>query len=235
MSQSPVLAADSIGKQYWGKRVLSSASLWARAGCLTALLGRNGSGKSTLIKIAAGWLQPDYGVVIFQDRRFPRPRLPQLARLGLFYLPERSMLASTCPLRDHFRALARRFPGAAVGQVILDLRLSALLDRKPPSLSTGERRRAEVALAVARAPVCLLADEPLRDLAPLDCELVGAALQALAHSGSAVVASGHETASLLELSDEVIWQTAGTTHSLGPPSKARTHHQFMREYFGVSA
>jgi ABC-type branched-subunit amino acid transport system ATPase component len=87
---------------------------------------------------------------------------------------------------------------------------------------------------VARKPDCLLADEPLQGLAPLDAELVGQALRSMARCGCAVIASGHEVPALLEVADEVVWQTAGTTHLLGSPDQARSNHQFVREYLGLA-
>ena len=81
---------------------------------------------------------------------------------------------------------------------------------------------------------CLLADEPFQGLAPLDAELVGQALRSMARSGCAVIASGHEVPALLEVADEVVWQTAGTTHLLGSPDQARSNHQFVREYLGLA-
>src|SRR5207249_1045546 len=100
-------------------------------------------------------------------------------------------------------------------------RLETRLARKASTLATGERRRPEIAVAVMRRPDCLLADEPLLGIAPADAELVSQSLRDLAGRGTAVVVSGHEVPRLLELADELVWQTAGTTHFLGTPQEAR--------------
>jgi lipopolysaccharide export system ATP-binding protein len=234
VNETPVLTADSIGKSYGRRRVLSAASLRARAGRITALLGRNGCGKTTLLKIAAGWLRPDYGLIVFAGHRCLHARLAVLARLGLFYLPERSLLHATRTVRQHLAALAHAFPTVSADPAIDTLKLGDLLDRKPATLSGGERRRVELALAVARRPDCLLADEPFRDIAPSDRERVAAALRRMAQSGAAIVATGHEVVELLDVADEVLWMTAGTTHALGPPADARQNFPFMREYLGLA-
>jgi ABC-type multidrug transport system ATPase subunit len=215
---------------------LSSATLLATAGQITVLLGRNGAGKSTLLKIAAGWMRPDYGIVIFKGERYTRPRLAELALEGLFYLPERSLLCPTLTLREHLHALASRFPHVAqeLGNVLRLLRLEALADHKPRDLSGGERRRAEVAIAFARRPDCLLADEPFQGIAPTDTEMLYQCFSDLASRGTAVVISGHEVPVLLELGHQVVWQTAGTTHFLGAPANARKNYQFVREYLGAA-
>jgi ABC-type branched-subunit amino acid transport system ATPase component len=132
-------------------------------------------------------------------------------------------------------ALNRVFPETAVEEATEVFRLTDFLDRKPPSLSTGERRRAEAGLAWARRPDCLLADEPFRGLAPHDQEILGRALRAMASRGVAIVATGHEVVTLLDLADEVVWVTAGTTHLLGPPAEARNSFEFIRAYLGPAS
>jgi ABC-type multidrug transport system ATPase subunit len=229
----PVLHADSIGKAFGGHRILSAATLIVRAGVVTALLGRMGAGKSTLLKICAGRLAPDTGWVRFAGRQHFRPRLPVLARDGLFYLPDQHTLLPTTRLRDQFALFARRYGRARWDEAVARLALAPLMDRAPVGMSGGERRRAELGLAVLRAPTCLLADEPFRGIDPIVADTIATTLRHLAVSGTAVVVTGHEIPSLLPLADEVVWCVAGTTHHLGHPVRAREHHAFRREYLGV--
>lgn len=236
---SPLLAAESIGKSYRGRRVLSAAALRAHAGEVTLVLGRNGAGKSTLLGIAAGWLAPDHGSVRFDDRVFTRPRLWQLARAGLFFLPDREILTPDLTIARQLEVVASRFPaegggrrgpGGTLDDVVAQLHLGALLDRLPHNLSGGERRRAEFALALARRPRCLIADEPLRGIDPRDAELLIDVLRRLAGEGCAVVISGHEVTSLLDAADRVVWVTAGTSYELGAPGRAVENEWFQKEY-----
>lgn len=228
-----VFSADSIGRSLGRRRrVLSAATISARAGTVTALVGRNGEGKTTLLRCAVGLLTPDHGVIRFRDERITRPRLAPLARHGLYFLPDRDLLSPAFTVREHFTALGRRVPKARVADAVERLRLDAILDRKPRTLSTGERRRSEFAMAVARDPLCLLADEPFQALMPLDASLITAAIRQMADRGTAIVITGHEVRSLFDVADEVVWQTAGTTYLLGSPEAARHHDQFRREYLG---
>lgn len=227
-----VLQADSIGKRFGRRTVLSASTLWAREGRIVALLGRNGSGKTTLLKIAAGWMAPDWGLVIYRGERASRARLWRLARHGLFYLPDRGLLSPAFTLRRHFDAVAHHAPEARVRDAVELLALADLLDRKRRTLSGGERRRAAVAVALARQPACLLADEPFHGIEPKDAEVLSDAFRSLARSGCAVVVTGHETPTLLDLADDVLWQTAGTTHALGPPGAALANDLFRRDYLG---
>lgn len=227
----PVLSAESISKAFGHRRVLTSARLTVSAGAITLLAGRNGSGKSTLLRICAGRLAPDQGTVRLDDRIWTRPWLHDLARLGIFYMPDRDILSPVRTVRFHLDAIQERFGQARpVTEVARLLEISDCLDRPSREISGGERRRAEIALALVRAPRCLLADEPLRGIDPSDRGVVLDALRRLAAAGCAVLVSGHEMSDLLEVADAVSWVTAGTTYELGSGADASCHERFRREY-----
>lgn len=229
-----LLEADSIGKSYGGRRVLTSASLRAPAGSVTALFGRNGAGKSTLLSIAAGWRAGDTGVVHFDGVSYLRPHLAILADRGLFYLPDRGILSPGIRLREQLEVVRRRYgTNADIDALACELDIGHRLSALPPSLSGGESRRAEVALALVRAPRCLLADEPYRGISPLDAECLTRAFRGLATAGCAVVVSGHETEALLDAADRVVWCTGGTTCEYSSAAAARSDWRFQQDYLGM--
>ncbi len=227
---SYAFAAESVRKRFGRRWVLQAAGVWASAGRIAVLLGSNGSGKTTLLRIAVGLLRADDGIVIFDDLRTLKPRLSELARRGLLYLPSDFLACDHYSVRAHLEAVARRFPRARIDEAIALLRLEPLLGRRVRTLSGGERRRTDVAIALARQPRCLLADEPFLGIMPADIELISGALRQLVQQGSAVSLTGHEVTPLLAVADDVYWMTAGTTHLLGSPERARQHEQFQREY-----
>jgi ABC-type multidrug transport system ATPase subunit len=230
----PLFVADSFGKAFGEKEVLKCATFWAVPGTVTVLFGRNGSGKSTLIKAALGLLRADFGTVRFGGLTFLRPKLHRFSRMGLMYLPDRGLFSRRRTFRWHHRLLSLQL-GAGLNLTPLEtMRVKSLLDRREDQMSRGERRRAELSLALARNPRCLIADEPLAGIAPADQELVSRALRVLADHGSAVLVTGHDVDPLMALADDVVWVVGGTTHWLGPPSAARDHFQFRREYLGSS-
>lgn len=229
---TPFLVADCVSKSYGDTRVLSSASLRAVPGELRALLGANGAGKSTLLRIACGIIAPDTGTVRVGTDVRRSVSLPQLARQGLFYWPDRNLLSNRFTLRAQLEFLRMRFDGGSVGEAAERVAVTSLLDQRPASFSGGERRRAEVAAVLVRRPRCLFADEPYRGIDPLDAEQITARLRELTDAGVAVVATGHEVPTLLAAANYVTWCTSGTTRELGPPSVARTNDQFCREYRG---
>lgn len=228
----PLFAADSMGKSFGRKRVLKAASVWATHGKITVPFGRNGSGKSTLLKVSVGLLSADFGVVHFAGRARVRPRLHRLAGEGLFYLPDRDLLSPRWTVAEHVAALEWRFGADGSAEILESLVVTDHVTARPGELSSGERRRAEIALAWIRRPVCLLADEPFAGVTPADAEVVARGLVRMARSGCALVVTGHEVPQLMQVADRVVWMVAGTTHGLGPPEEASRHEQFRREYLG---
>lgn len=230
-----LLVGDSIGKRFGERQVLSSAYLRVQPGVVTALLGRNGTGKSTLLKILAGLLPADYGLVFFRGRRYPRPRLHRLAADGLFYLPvDRGLLSPDLSLVQHLDALERRFGAGDRPAVLRLLELEAVRHARTRALSGGEQRRAALALALLRRPLCLLADEPFHGITPKDQEVVGRALRALAAQGCGVVLTGHEIGSVLATADDFVWMHDGSTQQIGTRADAERHWRLRREYLGTA-
>lgn len=228
-----MLEVDGAGKRFGSLVVLKSASFAAPAGRITALMGRNGSGKSTLMRIAVGRVRPDWGRVVYRGRYLRRPSLSALAREGLMYSTQSSALTRHFTLHEHLEAMVDRFGGRErLPRVVDAMGLAHLLAHRPDEMSGGERQRASVALAMIRAPACLLMDEPFSGVQPKDRPLVAEGLRALAGAGAAVVISGHEVEDLFQVSHQVIWVTAGTSHWIGSPAEAGRHDQFRREYLG---
>jgi lipopolysaccharide export system ATP-binding protein len=228
----PILVADCVAKSFAGRRVLSAGTLRAVPGQIRALFGRNGTGKSTLLKIAVGWIQPDSGTVFYLGEPLERASLPSLARRGVCYWPDDGLLSTAFGVGRQLDFFARQFPGGHPEAAAEQVRVRHLLDRRPASLSGGERRRVDLAAVLVRRPRCLVADEPYRGIAPLDAELVTAAFRALTAVGCAVVVTGHAAPTLLDAADHVTWCESGTTHELGTPAEAVAHDHFRRDYLG---
>ena len=184
------------------------------------------------MKIAGGVLRADYGVVSFLGDVRERCSLSRMARSGLMYLPQGGLASPNYRVGDHFRALQSAFPSAGIAEAIAESHLEDLMHQRVYSLSGGERVRVSIAMALARTPKVLAADEPLVGLTPIAQERMGQALRRLAARGTAVVTSGHDARVLLDISDVILWSVAGTTHHIGSPIEALAHTQFRREYLG---
>jgi ABC-type multidrug transport system ATPase subunit len=228
-----LLVADSISKSFAGKRVLSAARLSVSRGQVVGVLGRMGSGKSTLLRICAGIMRADSGWVELDGTRYQSPRRTDLAKRALFYLGEADNLAWSMTVGQHFDEIARRFGPAQIDDVLDLVDIRSLFDRRVHQLSSGEVRRVEMGLVFARNPACLLADEIMRSVDPIVCDVLGRSLRILAERGSAVVVTGHEVNYLMPFLDSVTWVTSGTTYDLGPRDTALANEKFAREYLGA--
>jgi ABC-type multidrug transport system ATPase subunit len=198
------LEVDCVTRHFGQRRVLTNASLRAVSGRILHLMGRNGAGKTTLLKIAAGCLRAEIGHVNVRGRRIRRPTLARMARAGIFFMPEETLLAPSMFLARQLDAVGERYGTASqMGAVSEQLALDGLLDRLPSQMSAREQRRATIGLAMLRHPAVLLADEPLRGIDPVDSERILQAMRELAQQGSAVVVTGHETGWLEAYCDDV--------------------------------
>jgi ABC-type multidrug transport system ATPase subunit len=226
------LTVDGVGKTFGDRRVLTSASLYARPHQVLGLLGRNGAGKTTLLRIAAGMMRPDHGRVLVDDVLMEAPRLARLAVRGLYFMPADESLSRALRIEEQLALVTRRFGTRPDESLLAELRVAELLPARVRELSGGERKRAALALAVARQPRCLLADEPLRDLAPIDADACARVLRRIAETGASVVVTGHEVPTVMTLVDHVTWCTSGTTRELGTPAVAAAEWAFQQEFLG---
>lgn len=231
-----LLRADSYAYESGHRSILKSASVALEAGKVTALFGRNGSGKSTLIRCMLGLMRADSGTTWHQNRILERPRIYDLARRGVFYLPDRGLLPRSQRFCSAIRAVEQSFGVSPEREVILDrLTVRGFLDRRAGQLSGGEQRRCEWALALLRGPECVIADEPLLGCMPADQELLSRLMRDLALDGKAVLVTGHEFDTLSRVGDRLVWISGGSTLELGSLDEARRHAGFCREYLGVDA
>lgn len=214
--------------------MLTSASLRAMSGQMLLLVGRNGVGKSTLLRIAAGRLRAESGRVCIRGQTVMRPTLAGMARRGLFFLPDQHLLTPGLRVGLQLDAVARRFHTEdEVRTVCRDLELDSLGGFTPTRLSVGQLRRATIAFALLRRPGILLADEPVRGIAPIEAELILMAMRQLASHGSAVVVTGHEISTLMAHADAVVWCRAGTTQAFASPAAALDDWAFGQEFLGA--
>ena len=228
----PIFAAEGFAKRFGETEVLKAAAVQVRPGRVTVLLGRNGSGKSTLLRCALGLLRTETGSVLWRGRATLRPRISLMAPEGLFFVPDRGLAVPSQRVGPHFDSLRAAYPGVRKLEDWDPLNVAPFLGARIRQLSTGERRRVELTLALLRNPACLIADEPLTGLAPNYQSVVTRALRDAAQGGSAVLITGHEVECLMAVADEVVWIVAGGTRVLGPPEQAWAHPEFARQYLG---
>jgi len=228
---SPRLAADSVVRRFGARVVLDAAYVDLVPGLVTALVGVSGSGKTTLLEILVGRLRPHGGQVRWDGRRVPRPTHAALARRGVIYAPDRGWLSTRLPVGRLFE-LAARVRGTDWRAGARASGIEALLARRSPSLSTGEQRLCELALARACRPEALVLDEPFRGLEPLHREAVGRLLVSLAREGTAVLFADHDTRMVLQVADRVFALEDGRTRPVSD-FRERPVIEWYRGWAGV--
>jgi lipopolysaccharide export system ATP-binding protein len=231
------LAVVSICKAFGDHHVLWDLSLEVAPGEVVGLLGRDGAGKTICFCIILGLMKPDSGRIEIGGIDVTQLPTYRRARLGLAYLPEEPSIFRGLTVFENIDAVAETCepdPGSRAGKVeriLRDFRLEALRDRDPASLSGGERRRVEVARAMAADPDIILLDEPFAGIDPLSIAEIKQVIIELKRRGVGVLVTDYDVHDLLEIVDRayVIHEGrlifTGTPHALLADTNVR--HMFL--------
>jgi lipopolysaccharide export system ATP-binding protein len=201
------LAAHGLAKTYGGRRVVNDVNLYVRRGEAVGLLGPNGAGKTTAFYMITGLIKPEHGQIELDGYDVTHLPMYQRARLGIGYLPQEASIFRGLNVEDNIRAVLE--------VVEPDRRrresdLNALLDefeiarhRKTPSiaLSGGERRRVEIARALASRPNYMLLDEPFAGIDPKAVVEIQRLVRRLTKRGIGVLITDHNVRETLDLTD----------------------------------
>jgi iron complex transport system ATP-binding protein len=236
------LAATALTLDRGGKRVVDGVDAAFAPGELVALIGPNGAGKSSLLRLLAGLVRPDAGLVVLDGRPLARWRPAELGR-RLSYLPQTPESAWSLTVAD-LVALGRhphRAPLAgpstadrdAVARALTRCDVAAFADRDIRTLSGGEAMRAHLARALATEAPILLADEPVASLDPRHQLAIMNLLRALAHDGRTVLAVLHDLTLATRFCDRLLLLDRGRLVAAGAPAAVLTD-MAMRRVFGVA-
>lgn len=232
------LIARGLTKSYRGRRVVDGASMAVRAGQIVGLLGPNGAGKTTSFYMVTGLVPVDEGQILIDGRDVTQMPMYQRARLGIGYLPQEASI---------FRGLSVEKNILAVLEVVEKDRklrrykLDALLDefsiahlRKSPSiaLSGGERRRCEIARALAADPSFMLLDEPFAGVDPIAVSDIQGLVRQLKERGIGVLITDHNVRETLGLVDRAYIIHAGKVLTTGKPDEIVNNPEVRRFYLG---
>jgi lipopolysaccharide export system ATP-binding protein len=201
------LAAHGLEKSFGGRKVVRGTSLYVRRGEAVGLLGPNGAGKTTVFYMITGLIPADRGRIELDGYDVTKLPMYQRARLGIGYLPQEASIFRGLNVEDNIRAVLELVEPDRRKR---ERDLSALLDefnidrvRKTPSiaLSGGERRRVEIARALATRPAYMLLDEPFAGIDPIAVGDIQALVRHLTQRGIGVLITDHNVRETLGLTD----------------------------------
>jgi lipopolysaccharide export system ATP-binding protein len=204
---APMLDVQGLVKSYRRRRVVDGVRFEVRAGEIVGLLGPNGAGKTTSFRMAVGIVVPDAGKVLLGGRECTRLPMFKRARMGMGYLPQEPSVFRQMSVRDNLLAvleampLRRRARLAEAERLVQELELSHLAKNRADTLSGGERRRLELARALATKPRILLLDEPFAGVDPINVEEIQGLIGALRDQGLAVLITDHNVRETLQSTD----------------------------------
>lgn len=234
------LVAANLGKQYKGRPVLRDVSLSVQRGEAVGLLGPNGAGKTTSFYIITGLIKADAGSIILDGHDITTLPMYRRARLGIGYLPQEASIFRGLSVEDNIRAVLEVAEDDAHRreQMLEDLlaEFSVTHLRRAPAvaLSGGERRRVEIARALATQPSFILLDEPLAGIDPIAVAEIRALVLQLKQRGIGVLITDHNVRETLDLVDRAYIIHEGRVLKTGTPEEIVADEDVRRVYLGES-
>jgi lipopolysaccharide export system ATP-binding protein len=234
-----VLTATHLSKQYKGRKVVRDVSLSIESGEVVGLLGPNGAGKTTCFYMIVGLVPLDQGEIHLDKTDLTRLPMHQRARLGLSYLPQEASVFRKLSVEDNIMAILET--QAELTPVEREQRLEDLLqelhvaDRRQSlgmSLSGGERRRVEIARALATRPRFILLDEPFAGVDPLSVLDIQQLIIHLKQRGIGVLITDHNVRETLKICDRAYIMSEGKALAAGSPAEILYNEEVKKVYLG---
>ena len=233
-----ILEAVELVKSYRGKRAADGISLEVGDGEVVGLLGPNGAGKTTTFNMLIGTLRADGGRVVLDGRDVSRMPMHRRAAIGLGYLSQESSVFRRLTVAQNVEAvLEPRGLGVAerrrrVSELLEDLGVAELAGRTAQTLSGGERRRVEIARALATEPTFLLLDEPFTGIDPIALGEVRQIVGRLRERGYGILITDHNVRETLGITDRAYLVFEGRILMAGTPKDLATDERARRFYLG---
>ena len=232
------LVAYNLGKQYRKRPALRDVTLTVQRGEVVGLLGPNGAGKTTCFYLITGLIAPDYGGITLDGHDITDLPMYRRARLGLGYLPQEASIFRGLNVEDNIRAVLevsepiRETREAMLDDLLAEFSISHLRRAPALALSGGERRRVEIARALASQPSFMLLDEPLAGIDPIAVGEIRSLIAHLKDRGIGVLITDHNVRETLDIIDRAYILHAGSVLMEGAPHEIVSHEAVRRVYLG---
>ena len=232
------LVAQNLGKAYAKRPVVRNVSLTVRRGEAVGLLGPNGAGKTTCFYMITGLVRPDYGTITLDGQEITNLPMYRRARLGVGYLPQEASIFRGMTVEQNIMAVLEvNEPIAARRQVILEgllgeFSITHIKDALAAQLSGGERRRVEIARALACNPSFVLLDEPLAGIDPIAVADIRDIVSHLKDRGIGVLITDHNVRETMDIIDRAYIIHDGVVLMEGTPADIVDDAEVRRVYLG---
>ena len=238
------LEADGLQKRYGARTVVKDVHLAVSAGEVVGLLGPNGAGKTTTFYMVVGLVRADAGVIRIDGQEVQRQPIHRRSRMGLSYLPQEASIFRKLTVEENIRAVlelqhdaqGKAYSEAHIQQqlqeLLRDLSIEKLHDTPAPALSGGERRRVEIARALATQPRFILLDEPFAGVDPIAVLEIQRIIGFLRARGIGVLITDHNVRETLGICDRAYIINDGQVLAEGTPSDIVDNPQVRRVYLG---
>ncbi|WP_295364893.1 LPS export ABC transporter ATP-binding protein [Arenimonas sp.] len=236
-----MLTATGLAKSYRSRPVVRDVAMQVEPGKVVGLLGPNGAGKTTCFYMIVGLVGADAGRIALDGRDITALPMHERARLGVGYLPQEASvfrqltvsenIQAVLELRDDLDAAGR---ADALSGLMEELQVSHVAGQKGASLSGGERRRVEIARALAANPRFMLLDEPFAGVDPISVGEIQKIVRHLKARGIGVLITDHNVRETLGICDHAVILNAGTVLARGTPEQVLANPDVRRVYLGES-
>ncbi len=232
------LVANGLTKSYKGRKVVSGASFAVRAGEAVGLLGPNGAGKTTCFYMVTGLVPVDAGTIEIDGHDVTHLPMYRRARLGIGYLPQEASIFRGLSVEDNIRAILevtekkRSVRAERLDELLEEFHIAHLRKSPAISLSGGERRRLEIARALASNPAFMLLDEPFAGVDPIAVSDIQQLVRHLTARGIGVLITDHNVRETLGLVERAYIIHAGQVLTHGTPDEIVRDADVRRLYLG---
>ncbi|MTJ84193.1 MAG: LPS export ABC transporter ATP-binding protein [Telmatospirillum sp.] len=237
-SETGGLVAANIGKRFKRRPVLRGVSVRVQRGEAVGLLGPNGAGKTTCFYCITGLINPDVGTISLDGQDITGLPMYRRARLGIGYLPQEASIFRGLTVENNIRSVLevtekeRDRREAQLEDLLNEFSISHLRRAPAMALSGGERRRVEIARALASHPAFILLDEPLAGIDPIAVSDIRDLVGHLKHRGIGVLITDHNVRETLDIIDRAYILHDGMVLMEGEPAEIVAHEGVRRVYLG---
>ncbi|MDB2704977.1 LPS export ABC transporter ATP-binding protein [Pseudomonadota bacterium] len=234
-----MLSAQTLSKRYGDRQAVKDISLDVSSGEIVGLLGPNGAGKTTSFYMIVGLVPVDAGSIFLDQRELTHDPIHQRAQLGIGYLPQEASVFRKLSVADNIYAIIETRPELSddkktdlLNRLLADFHIEHIRDSLGMALSGGERRRVEIARALAMEPQFILLDEPFAGVDPISVLDIQGIIKELAQRGIGILITDHNVRETLKVCERAYIFNEGEVIAKGTPEEIMKDKRVLSVYLG---